>query len=719
MDQPIVVNNPQLIDIYTNELALFFKLYVHNFPDIDEREDPQIILDRIKYREQKNLTPETLILLSLSDKKVMGGAVLEYYTESKCFLLTYILVDDEFRGLGVARLLIEDGIKLLVEAKNSDSKAVFFESNIPWQTTTDSFDAWDRYQIFSKLGAKWIDINYTQPALGKDKKKVHNLHFFIFPLFSGLLNKLEKSVLILFMNTFYRDLGIPNPENDIDYQKMKTSINESSDDEYIELHEVPTRERDIIHFTDISVAYHFVETPFLQVRISKPENMPHCPVIGSYEFDLFRYSFQCHPPYRTHCLTSFHEKKCVIRFPQKITYNSEGRHETLISTRNEISVEIKLNCTYFGNGKRIWTIIFRPDIESYVSQDEVIKLISLFCRSQEKSNIVSETRFIFANKEFESLPEFVRIITRIPDSSKMEMLLSGIVEVDTSTCKSKKSKVETWKEAIAFINRISKNEISAYAHFEERYRDNEDMRQVLNLMCGFSLGIFDYSRMSFEEVIDTLYPLSSSGHFFNLLTKGILNTFSYQDDMYQKSKSDIGINPYLLITSVVLAFNDNESAKAESYLINILDETTSDHSLSDLIGIRKEMERKVNEEILTNIFHYPTERHIFMHGMEHRGIDDRVINIKNRLNELISLITDKIELQKGKANVMVTILLAAISILSFEGVFETFFRSIEDNGGLAGALHKDGIRWMIFLLFSLLAIVYIIYFAQRSIKRRN
>ena len=75
MDQPIVVNNPQLIDIYSNELALFFKLYEHNFPDIDEREDPQIILDRIKYREQKSLTPETFILLSLSDKKVMGGAV--------------------------------------------------------------------------------------------------------------------------------------------------------------------------------------------------------------------------------------------------------------------------------------------------------------------------------------------------------------------------------------------------------------------------------------------------------------------------------------------------------------------------------------------------------------------------------------------------------------------------------------------------------------------
>lgn len=49
MDQLIVINQPSLIDSYANELALFFKLYERNFPDIDEREDPQIILDRIKY----------------------------------------------------------------------------------------------------------------------------------------------------------------------------------------------------------------------------------------------------------------------------------------------------------------------------------------------------------------------------------------------------------------------------------------------------------------------------------------------------------------------------------------------------------------------------------------------------------------------------------------------------------------------------------------------
>lgn len=49
MDQLIVINQPFLIDSYANELALFLKLYERNFPDIDEREDPQIILDKIKY----------------------------------------------------------------------------------------------------------------------------------------------------------------------------------------------------------------------------------------------------------------------------------------------------------------------------------------------------------------------------------------------------------------------------------------------------------------------------------------------------------------------------------------------------------------------------------------------------------------------------------------------------------------------------------------------
>lgn len=241
MGEIIIIKDALQLTVYAKELALFFKIYEYNFPDVNEREEPQIILDRIKLGKFKLYSPETTILLVISGEKVMGGAIIEYYTESQCFLLTYILVDNDFRGKGVSRLLVEQGIKTLVESKKSFVKAVFFESNIPWKTVNDSFNPWERYEVFAKLGAKWIDINYTQPPLGTEQIKVHNLHFLIFPSLTGLDDKIDKSVLISFMTIFYMELGIKEPEKDSDFQNMITSIEASSNDKYLILKELPKK----------------------------------------------------------------------------------------------------------------------------------------------------------------------------------------------------------------------------------------------------------------------------------------------------------------------------------------------------------------------------------------------------------------------------------------------------------------------------------------------
>lgn len=242
--EKIIIDQPQLPDSYAKELALFFKLYEASFPDVNEREDPQIITDRIKLESKERYFPETTIILAVSEDKVMGGTVIEYYAECKCFLLTYILVDNEFRGRGVARFLIGNGIRSVVDAKGKDEvKAVYFESNIPWKTVNDSFDPWERLRVFSKLGAKWIDINYTQPSLGKGRNKVHNLYLLIFPSLTGLSDKVEKSDLISFLEVFYQSLGIPEPYNDADFREMIMSINEASDDNCLTLKCLPENEK--------------------------------------------------------------------------------------------------------------------------------------------------------------------------------------------------------------------------------------------------------------------------------------------------------------------------------------------------------------------------------------------------------------------------------------------------------------------------------------------
>ena len=300
----------------------------------------------------------------------------------------------------------------------------------------------------------------------------------------------------------------------------------------------------------------------------------------------------------------------------------------------------------------------------------------------------------------------------------LKLINSGIVQIDTLGCTSATSDVKKWAEAIASISSIKKNDIGTQG-LREKYDKDNDIKEILDLMCGFALGIFDYSRMSFDEIIDTLCPISTSKDCMILLNKGILSSYSNRDIMYQKSNSVIGINPYLLISSTVLAFNDYESAEAEILLDDLLNIETPTPKLSELIKIRKELERTVNEKILSNVFHYPTERAVLKFGLSHRGIEDRILNIKNRLEELVALIKDQIDRENKINTTIVALLLAAISILSLEAVFSRVYNSAMSYGGLSGLWQKEGVKWVVFLPIALIMFSTIAIFTFRGIKKRE
>jgi hypothetical protein len=478
--------------------------------------------------------------------------------------------------------------------------------------------------------------------------------------------------------------------------------------------EMPGKEQDDFRFRDISVAFHFDQEPQENRKSVKPGEMPMCPIIGSYEFDLFKYRYQQSPPYKSYCINELPELKCAIRFPEFTRFVSEGRHETLKNPVNEINVEIKLNYTFYGNGRRVWTMVFIPCKGDYLYQDQVIKLISLFSCSSEQNNIRTGTSFLFDKLEFESLEALAREITKDP---KLRLLDSGVIQTDFSTCTSNLYGPETWKEAIEAICLISKQQASAYAALEKRYLEDGAMQSVLNLICGFSLGIFDYPRMSFEEVMDTIIPHSFSGNSFVLMNKGILNSLNFKDEIYLRTRMTTGICPYLLISSSVLAFNHVEATFAENRLDVLLDSrTAAKTTLPVLIEHRKILEKKINEEILTNVFHYPTEQQTYLQGMSHRGIDDRIQNIKNRLNELIQLIKDTDAKQKSKYDKMGLILLAVISILSLEPVFNDIYQSVAGVSSILAWVQKDAAKWIIFLGFTFSVFLLVRYFVMKSIK---
>lgn len=153
----------------SNQLNNFKELYIAGFPDPNEREDFEVITRRIISKSVYD--PHTFIILVTDNvtHKVTGGLIGDWYDHCKSIHLTYIVVDPSVRGTGTGRLLMEEGlndIKQIIRENNGiELSYVFFESNIPWKTSLDSFNPETRLQIFSKMGAKWIDIDYVQPAL--------------------------------------------------------------------------------------------------------------------------------------------------------------------------------------------------------------------------------------------------------------------------------------------------------------------------------------------------------------------------------------------------------------------------------------------------------------------------------------------------------------------------------------------------------------------------
>jgi GNAT superfamily N-acetyltransferase len=210
--------NAELVDA-------FFELYEHpsNFPDPDEREDPHFIKERIS---EESDDPHTHLMLYVlideeGSKSFVGGSVVEFYPDSACTLITYIFVDQAWRGVGigsenrkVAETLIqsEEGLRGLVKffAKHYDKpvNAVFFESNNPAETPpeNDSIPPAKRLKFFDRMGARRVNFDYIQPPLGDDKGVVTNLFLLTFPDFTNLGTSIAANVVLRFVMELAKSL---------------------------------------------------------------------------------------------------------------------------------------------------------------------------------------------------------------------------------------------------------------------------------------------------------------------------------------------------------------------------------------------------------------------------------------------------------------------------------------------------------------------------------
>jgi hypothetical protein len=755
---------PQDFAAHKKLIDLFFELYVHpeNFPDANEREDPDVIKQRI---ETGSDNPHTHLVIVPNDDQtqVLGGGIVEFYPRSQCVLLTYLFVNPTLRRTGIARQVIQGdqglrwGIGQFEQRYQKRVNVVLFETNNPLQTQHDSLSPAVRLKIFSNLGAKWIDISYQQPALDPSKQAVDNLLLCTFPALIDDDILLPHQYILNFIDEFYDSLEAPLPLKKAYLHSINTELQQLSrnylNSQAIYLKELPKIEDPKLYFGRASVCFHLlVDETNNKPQGLKPTNTDsYCTVFHSFETDLFSYRYQySQRPYFSKSFDSVAEPYVTIRFPACTEYTTEGRLETLyvleesptqpknLRRGQEVSVRAFLNFSYFEESEiRIWHLVLTslPQLnctltdetytQSLLTEYDIIRLMKFFSGAQEwkqgdRSKSLEEVRFFMGKNAvqgqgfslFELLHELSGV--RYVHTPTLHEVISGIVQIDTDYGWFKGVQLETLrethsstvnsqniKEIFRFLKAAHQQEVLSENALEDFYKTNRDAEYIFESFCGITLGIFDFTRMGYEEVIDTLIPRSATKTSFLSINRGVLSSFGRNDEMMATTWNTIGMSPYLIIPSAVLAHNTFVVNSAESKINEVIHKyevKSTDHAraylgyqakgmksirneILDLEKTRKEVEELINTDYLPNVFQYPTEQDLYAYGLNHRGIADKIANVSAKLGQVRSMIDERKNSLNDIYQFWVQLLLGVVSLFQIEGVFQSLAELMADSQG--------------------------------------
>ena len=703
----ILITDSKSYHQHASSIVDFLPIYEEAFPDVNEREDWEDIKERCV---NEIAFPRTFILLFKEDDIVQGGIISDYYPKSGVIHLIYIAIQKERRGSGIARKLIKsllpNAIKALEETFGFSAKAIIFESNIPWKTEIDSIDPKLRLKIFEKLGAKLIPIPYVQPALSESKKKVENLFLLSFPLTeSSTLNTLNTKVLEDFLKEFYQGLGIKAPELNEDFINMQSKIkSQEQNNKHMNLQAIPELESNHLMIKKASICVQFcTETSKIM-----EEQREKCPYFYSYETDLLSSHFQNRRPFSTY----FNQEKGIvpitIHFPAYYNYLSEGTRFSKASVRTDIKANLHLNQTISSSGTtNTWSIVISTEETDYFNENEVIKLLNFFGSKQEDVKMIEEIEFSTEGIEKTTFQGFISKLLHWDNSAEIS-IQTGVLQLDTDHITFNTDQIQfNWSDFYLRLKNFHEGHENAEQDYERNYYDNEVFMLVNNIFCGFALGIFDFERMDFDEVTDTLIPRKATENYLLLMNRGILICACHDDDMYESTLHSIGISPYLLIPNMILANNVHQLDKIDVTVNALLSKVDSDEkvNLNQLRAMRSKIDNWLNNGYFPSIFQYPSEKDLYAFGTNHRGLEEYRNNLEQSIKTIDDLKDELIANRQENSDLMMTILLTLLSGVQFQGIFESFTN---------GDVFKS---WMYTVLFSICLTGAIYYFTKMKMKK--
>lgn len=701
--------DPQRFDTL---FGAFVALYDDAFPDPEEREDPQEWRARLR---DSPPPPQPYMQLLLAVERtadgaeaVLGGIAYEYYRDSACGLLTYVAVDPRRRGNGIARKLLARAhadLRSIATAQEKTLRAAFGEAQIPalLDDPAQREFAHRRQLMLGKLGAMRLDTPYVQPELSGGGGR--SRHLMLMLMTDGETPAhLAAETVRAFLHEFYRALGVPHPEVDADFQASVAAL-------ALGVRMIPIIEAPALAATNIAMCLHFVQRsggrPF-----SPAQDSDCCPIFHSMELDLLSSSFQAPPPFETVSLThgDVPDDACVgrdygfplrVRFPDHVTYRSEGRTETRYCVHPVRKLRAYIARTrFFGSNVTIWHVVLRPDAGETLTEFDLIKLIHLYDGRTEETTLATDVRFSGSSDsevDVRGLPGML-----VPDHVRHKLQPVG------GTCQwIALEPCEGADEASAALARRAlahARDLPTLSAWVER---NTTEGRWVKALCGVLTGIFDFDEIDGNEAMDTLAPTVDLPGCLIQMHRRTLLQISDHDRPMASCRGTVGISPYLLVPHAAVLFNEQLLEQADETAKTAL--RLSAPPISALQAAHDLVDKNVRRLWLPNIFNYATERALFEKGLQGRGAMDRFWAVERRMQELKSCLGTAWERRRDIGQAVIAALVAVLAVLQVQ---EPVFKMIDPREPM-------DVKWIMLGLIAAIVAAATIWFRLRGIQRRN
>lgn len=660
---------------------VYRKIYLPAFPKDDERETPSDWLPRLAVRKPQPPQPLTHILLagtqltSRHARTVCAIAICEFYQHSCCALLTYIAVDPEHRGAGLARRLLREAAAAAradAEAQGRSLLAIFAEAMEGGESGAqpgNHFTNAARTNVLYRLGARLVPLDYVQPSLGAGKQRSRALKLLTLPVLGHPPVTLSRTVLFGYLEEFYAALGVSDPSSDADFLAMQESTGKGT--------ELPltclVAEDPQLSFRSWGIAFHFIESP---TRFENRKPGRSSEAFASFERDLLAFAFRQVPPFR-------HRRRRIpankwrieITFPSALEYLAEGerkrlvRHETQPPSARRIRhAFIKASESSFPDGTTVRHLVLGScappgtvcDESFCLDEWDIVKLIKLWeggeGTDQSGHRLASQILFRFEDSdEAMTIGDLARVVLRLGTSRVPDM---GTIQLLTDDCDDS----DEWTGVFEVLAKLEET---------GRLCIPPPLREKIKALGGIVQGLLDFPYVDAEELEDVLDKAQGSESSLIGVHKGTMFYFTEDCRAFRTVATTIGISPYLLIPHGLLAYNEEllRRAAQHSNVANAAD-------IRQLARAEVEMRRALQKNYLPDVFHYPTEQLLYRTAHDSRGMTPQKEKLEERIIEIHTRLEEQRTQRQRRFETAITFFALLLSMVQVLSLIELFYPGI-------------------------------------------